>query len=134
MGEAVPHLPSPIVLKVPGEARFLRHIRVVARGIATTCGLTTEEGDDFRLIVGEVSAALIEVGHRSDLTLRFDMDGDVLAVEAETDTPTPVEPDLDRLKVNRPILGLLTRAHRLVRDGGVLRFRVSTVFECGPAT
>jgi hypothetical protein len=128
----VPPLPSPVVLKVPGEVRFLRHIRVVARGVATSCGLGDGDSDDFKLVVDEVAAALVECGDRSDITLRFHMDGDVLALEASTSTLRPREPDLDRMTVSRQVLGLLTRAHRLIREGSELRFRVSTVFVCPP--
>lgn len=128
----MPLLPMPIVLKVPGEERFLRHVRLVARGVATACDLTSEESDDFRLVVGEVAAALIETGDRSEVTLEFHMDGDALAVEASTCTPEPGPQDLDRVAVSKQVLRLLTRAHRLIRDGAVLRFRVSTVFVCTP--
>lgn len=125
----MPLLPTPIELKVPGEVRFLRHVRLVARGVATTCGLTSEESDDFRLVVDEMASALIGSGDRTDdLTLRFDTDGGTLAVEGSTRT------DRNRLSMSRQILGLLTRAHRLVRDGARLRFRVTTVFVCRPAT
>ena len=128
----MPLLPTPIVLKVPGEVRFLRQVRVVARGIATACGLSSDESDDFRLVVDEVAGAMLGSGDGADITLRFHMDGDALAVEASTRSPEPRGPEVDRVSVSRQVLQLLTRAHRLVRDGSVLRFGVSTVFVPAP--
>lgn len=127
-------LPGPVRLRIPGEARFMRHARLIAGGVATACELSQDEVDDFRIVVDEVCAALIETGPRAVIDLTFGMDGPALALEGTMPAPAEVVADIDRLSISRQILDMLTQAYHFARDGDLLRFRVSTVFQVGPAT
>jgi anti-sigma regulatory factor (Ser/Thr protein kinase) len=119
-------LPSPIALELPGDSRFMRLARLLASGVATSCGLPLEEVEDFRVVVDEVCATLVEGGGGSPIRLVFFTRGDQLVVEGNTHESSDGGLDEDRLTLSHQILDVVTSSHQFSRDDGELRFVAAT--------
>jgi len=119
-------LPSPIVLELPGDSRFMRLARLLASGVATACGLPLEEVEDFRVVVDEVCATLIEAGGGFPIRLSFCIRGDLLIVEGTTRDRGLAGPDRDRLALSYQILDVVTETHEYTRSNGNVLFTAST--------
>ena len=65
------HEPGRVELLLPPDSRYMRLARLMASGVASTCGLPLEEVEDFRIAVDELCAALIEVGDGEQVRLVF---------------------------------------------------------------
>ncbi len=110
-----PLLPSPIELALPGDSRFMRLARLMASGVATACGLPLEEVEDFRVVVDEVCATLIEAGGGAPIRLVFRIDKGCLVVAGATQAVDHQGPDEDRLALSHQILDVVTDSHDFSR-------------------
>lgn len=119
-------LPSPVELSLPGDSRFMRLARLMASGVATACGLPLEEVEDFRVVVDEICATLVEAGDGQPIRLVFRVSGDLLFVEGATPAGSRNGPDEDRLALSRQILDVVTDSHEFVRADGHARFTAAT--------
>ncbi|MGH9211575.1 MAG: ATP-binding protein [Acidimicrobiales bacterium] len=119
-------LTTPIELTLPGESRFMRLARLVASGVATTCGLPLEEVEDFRVAVDEVCATLIEAGAGKPIRLSFTVGEGTLVVTGQTHDIDQHGPDEDRLALSRQILDVIAESHRFSRVDGHAEFVVVT--------
>lgn len=117
---------TPIELAVPGDSRYMRLARLVASGVATTCGLPLEEVEDFRVAVDEVCATLIEAGGGQPVRLIFSLDDGRLVVTGSTVDADHKGPDEDRLALSRQILDVIAETHRFSRSDGQATFVVVT--------
>lgn len=117
---------TPIELGLPGDSRYMRLARLVASGVATTCGLPLEEVEDFRVAVDEICATLIEAGAGEPIKLTFATNGGMLQVTGTTKDVDHLGPDEDRLALSRQILDVISEAHRFDRIDGHVEFTVIT--------
>jgi len=109
-----------IELSLPPDSRYMRLARLMASGVATTCGLPLEEVEDFRIVVDELCATLIEVGDGQPLHLAFDLGTDALVVHASTRAAAAHALDEERLSLSRQILEVVTDGYDLTNlDGNV---------------
>lgn len=119
-------LPSPIELELPGDSRFMRLARLLASGVATACGLPLEEVEDFRVVVDEVCATLIEAGGGQPIRLVFTIQNSLLYVDGTTRERAEAGPDEDRLALSHQILDVVTESHEYIRRNGQVVFRAAT--------
>jgi serine/threonine-protein kinase RsbW len=117
---------TPIELALPGDSRYMRLARLVASGVATTCGLPLEEVEDFRVAVDEVCATLIEAGAGEPIRLTFHAHDGVLRVTGTTRDVDQKGPDEDRLALSRQILDVIAESHHFSRVDGHAEFVVVT--------
>lgn len=111
-----------IELSLPPDSRYMRLARLMASGVATTCGLPLEEVEDFRIAVDELCATLIEMGDGQPVRLVFDLAGDTLEVVATTATGRRGAIDEERLALSRQILDVVTDGHDLSQAEGRVSF------------
>jgi hypothetical protein len=104
----------------------MRLARLVASGVATTCGLPLEEVEDFRVAVDEVCATLIEAGAGQPIRLTFGVGEGTLVVTGTTNDVDHLGPDEDRLALSRQILDVIAETHRFSRMDGQATFEVVT--------
>jgi serine/threonine-protein kinase RsbW len=104
----------------------MRLARLMASGVATVCGLPLEEVEDFRVVVDEICATLIEAGEGGPVRLVFRVNGDLLLVEGATPAGSLEGPDEDRLALSRQILDVVTESHEFTRVDGRARFSAAT--------
>jgi hypothetical protein len=104
----------------------MRLARLMASGVATVCGLPLEEVEDFRVVVDEICATLIEAGEGGPVRLVFRVNGDLLLVEGATSAGSLEGPDEDRLALSRQILDVVTESHEFTRVDGHARFSAAT--------
>lgn len=114
--------PGQVELLLPPDSRYMRLARLMASGVATTCGLPLEEVEDFRIAVDELTAALIEVGDGDQVRLVFSFTDDVVTVEGRTPAKEASGIDEDRLNLSRQILDVVTDGHRLATENGHASF------------
>lgn len=117
---------TPIELALPGDSKYMRLARLVASGVATTCGLPLEEVEDFRVAVDEVCATLIEAGGGQPIRLTFSIVAGTLQVAGTTRDVDRTGPDEDRLALSRQILDVIAESHRFTRVDGQAEFVVVT--------
>jgi serine/threonine-protein kinase RsbW len=111
-----------IELSLPSDSRYMRLARLMASGVATTCGLPLEEVEDFRIAVDELCATLIEVGDGDPVRLAFELADDTLVVVGTTAASKGEVLDDDRLSLSRQILDVVTDGHGLEHDGTSVAF------------
>lgn len=111
-------------LTLPPESRYIRLARLMASGIATSCGLTLAEIEDVRIAVDEVCATLIEVGDSDAVRLSFELTGEALIVAGGVVGAPDESIDSDRLNLSRQILDVVTDDHSLQRSGNTVSFTV----------
>ncbi len=116
------HEPGRVELLLPPDSRYMRLARLMASGVASTCGLPLEEVEDFRIAVDELCAALIEVGDGEQVRLVFAFTQDAVTVEGRTTAKDAGGIDQDRLNLSRQILDVVTDGHELTTDAGLARF------------
>lgn len=124
-------LQTPIELGLPGESRYMRLARLVASGVATSCGLPLEEVEDFRVAVDEICATLIEAGAGGPIQLTFVTNGATLEVTGRTTDVDHFGPDEDRLALSRQILDVIAESHDFHRVDGHVEFTVVTRIRAG---
>jgi serine/threonine-protein kinase RsbW len=111
-----------IQLELPPETRFLRLARLMASGVATTCGLPLEEVEDFRIAVDELCATLIEVGDGEPLEVVFELTADELVVRGRTSARKAGDLDDERLRLSLQILDVVADGHDLSQVNGHVEF------------
>jgi serine/threonine-protein kinase RsbW len=111
-----------IELSLPPDSRYMRLARLMASGVATSCGLPLEEVEDFRIAVDELCATLIEMGDGDAVRLAFRTTDDSLVVVGTTAASSHEVIDDDRLNLSRQILDVVTDGHGLERSAGKLAF------------
>jgi hypothetical protein len=111
-----------IELSLPPDSRYMRLARLMASGVATSCGLPLEEVEDFRIAVDELCATLIEMGDGEAVRLAFQLKDDSLVVVGTTAASGQEVIDDDRLNLSRQILDVVTDGHGLERSGDTLAF------------
>ena len=116
------HKPGRIELTLPPDSRYMRLARLMASGVATTCGLPLEEVEDFRIAVDELCATLIEIGDGDPVCLAFDFTVDAVVVEGRTSARAGNGIDEDRLNLSRQILDVVTDGHELAMVEGDAAF------------
>ncbi|HET6952562.1 MAG TPA: ATP-binding protein [Acidimicrobiales bacterium] len=107
-----------IELSLPPDSRYMRLARLMASGVATTCGLPLEEVEDFRIAVDELCSTLIEIGDGQPVRLAFELGGNALVVRATTVSRRDAAIDEERLNLSRQILDVVTDGHELRQGGG----------------
>ena len=112
-----------VELSLPPDSRYMRLARLMASGVATTCGLPLEEVEDFRIAVDELCATLIELGDGEAVRLAFELGPDTLMVVGTTSTSAGEKIDEERLSLSRQILDVVTDGHELTQDGDRVSFR-----------
>jgi serine/threonine-protein kinase RsbW len=122
---------TPIELALPGDSRYMRLARLVASGVATTCGLPLEEVEDFRVAVDEVCATLIEAGGGEPIRLVFATTTGHLQVVGTTRDIDRLGPDEDRLALSRQILDVIAESHEFSRVDGHVQFEVVVALRGG---
>jgi hypothetical protein len=121
------HKPGRIELTLPPDSRYMRLARLMASGVATTCGLPLEEVEDFRIAVDELCATLIEIGDGDPVSLAFDFTVDAVVVEGRTSARAGNGIDEDRLNLSRQILDVVTDGHELALVEGDAAFTARKV-------
>lgn len=111
-----------IELSVPPESRYMLLARLMASGVASTCGLPLEDVEDFRIAVDELCATLIEMGDGHAVHLDFDLAADVVVVSAMTRANPHGSIDEERLALSRQILDVVTDGHELNTTDGQVEF------------
>jgi anti-sigma regulatory factor (Ser/Thr protein kinase) len=116
--------PGRIELSLPPDTRYMRLARLVASGVATTCGLPLAEVEDFRIAVDELCAALMELGDGDQVRLAFDLRPGEVVIEGRTQGGGGGQIDEDRLNLSRQILDVVTDGHELTQGAGRVTFTV----------
>jgi serine/threonine-protein kinase RsbW len=111
-----------IELSLPPDTRYMRLARLMASGVATTCGLPLEEVEDFRIAVDELCATLIEMGDGDPVRLAFELTGDALQVVGTTGASRGEVIDEDRLSLSHQILDVVSDGHHLENVDGLVAF------------
>jgi hypothetical protein len=114
--------PERVELLLPPDSRYMRLARLMASGVASTCGLPLDEVEDFRIAVDELCAALIEVGDGEPVRLVFAFDDESVMVEGRTPAKPEGGIDEDRLNLSRQILDVVTDGHELTTENGRASF------------
>lgn len=109
-----------IELSIPPDSRYMRLARLMASGVASTCGLPLEEVEDFRITVDELCSTLIEMGDGQPIRLVFDLRPGELVVQGTTAGGAEDAVDGERLALSSQILDVVADGHDLTtRDGRV---------------
>src|SRR5215207_5846529 len=104
-----------IGLSLPSESRYIRLARLMASGLATSCGLPLEEVEDFRIAIHELCSVLIELSDGDAVRLAFELADDALVVVGTTTAAPGGVLDHERLRLSRQILGVVTDDHSMRR-------------------
>ncbi|HEX5366186.1 MAG TPA: hypothetical protein VFW63_05935 [Acidimicrobiales bacterium] len=109
-----------IELSIPPDSRYMRLARLMASGVASTCGLPLEEVEDFRITVDELCSTLIEMGDGQPIRLVFNLRPGELVVQGTTAGGAEDAVDGERLALSSQILDVVADGHDLTtRDGRV---------------
>ena len=111
-----------IGLSLPSESRYIRLARLMASGLATSCGLPLEEVEDFRIAIDELCSVLIELSDGDAVRLAFELADDALVVVGTTTAAPGGVLDDERLRLSRQILGVVTDDHGMRRCGDTVCF------------
>jgi anti-sigma regulatory factor (Ser/Thr protein kinase) len=109
----------------------MRLARLLASGVATSCGLPLEEVEDFRVVVDEVCATLVEAGGGNPIRVEFTIRGNQLLVDGSTRESPGNGLDEDRLSLSQQILDVVTMAHSFSRQDGHVHFSAATLLRGG---
>ena len=107
-----------VELSLPPDSRYMRLARLMASGVASTCGLPVEDVEDFRIAVDELCSTLIEMGNSDAIHLVFDVRTDVLVVDGTTGAGRALLPDDERLALSRQILDVVVDEHHVANVDG----------------
>jgi serine/threonine-protein kinase RsbW len=111
-----------VELSLPPDSRYMRLARLMASGVASTCGLPLEDVEDFRIAVDELCSTLIEMGDGQPIRLGFEIRADVLVVEGRTLAGRAPAPDDERFALSSQILDVVADGHELSHVDGNVEF------------
>jgi serine/threonine-protein kinase RsbW len=111
-----------VELSLPPDSRYMRLARLMASGVASTCGLPLEEVEDFRIAVDELCSTLIEMGDGEPIRLAFEIQADVLVVEGRTLAGRGPVHDDERFALSSQILDVVADGHELLHLDGQVEF------------
>jgi hypothetical protein len=114
--------PDCVRLAIPLDTRYVRIVRLVARGVGATMGFDVEDVDDLRIAVEEMCAALFDVSEGPELELSFEMHPDRVDVEGRTVTMATAMLDSERFALSEQILSVACDGYSLKVDRGIARF------------
>ena len=120
-----------IELSLPPDSRYMRLARLMASGVASTCGLPLEEVEDFRITVDELCSTLIEMGDGQPIRLAFDLHADELVVLGRTVAGDEGAIDDERLALSSQILEVVADGHDLSALDGQVEFSARKVVRGG---
>ena len=120
-----------IELSLPPDSRYMRLARLMASGVASTCGLPLEEVEDFRITVDELCSTLIEMGDGQPIRLAFDLHRDELVVQGTTAAGAEGAIDDERLALSSQILDVVADGHDLSSFDGHVEFSARKVVRGG---
>jgi hypothetical protein len=112
---------------MPAEGRFLRLARLCASGVAVSCGMPLDEIEDFRLVIDEIGALLVESsGPDGSAVIRLTFAVSRGALVVEGTAAATHAPDPRRVALSDQILAVLTDGYERAVDGDVLRVVATT--------
>ena len=114
--------PHCVRLAIPLDTRYVRIVRLVARGVGTTIGFDVEDLDDLRIAVEELCAALFEVSEGPAVELSFEIGGDRVDVHGRTGTMPQATVDRERFALSEQILSVACDGYSLKVDSGIACF------------
>lgn len=114
---------QPVELILPANSRHLRLARLVVSGVAAT-RTPARRVEDVRIVLGEVCAALLEVGQGGPLRFTFHVDDETLVVQGTTASDRAELIDDERFAFSRRLLDVLSDSHRFDHAGGRAVFTV----------
>jgi hypothetical protein len=120
-GEGMDPQVGHIELSLPPDSRYMRLARLMASGVASTCGLPLEEVEDFRITVDELCSTLIEMGDGHPILLSFELE------------PAGADDAIDdeRLALSSQILDVVADGHDLVALNGQVEFSARKIVRGG---
>lgn len=105
-------LAEDIILVIPGAAEFVGVARLVGSSLASRCGFTVEEIEDFRLAIDELCFSVTGLGDpEAKLELRYSFLEGGLAVEAAIEAADGTEPTVYANDLSERVLTALVDAH-----------------------
>ncbi|MCU1504654.1 MAG: hypothetical protein JWM12_4008 [Ilumatobacteraceae bacterium] len=116
-GEAL--LGGPVVLQVPAEPTMARVVRLAASSLAAMTSMDLDDIEDVKIVVSEVMAALIEHGDGPDITIRFEVGADRLAVAGFTAAQS-FEVDSAELALSATVMAAIAAEHAIQHADGQL--------------
>jgi len=114
--------PDCVRLAIPLDTRYVRIVRLVARGVGSAMGFNVEDVDDLRIAVEELCAALFEVSNGPALELCFEIHDDRVDVEGRTVAMPKATLDAERFALSKQILSVACDGYSLKVDGGIAHF------------
>jgi|SRR4051794_15680915 len=114
--------PECLRLSIPLDTRYVRIVRLVARGVATGMGFDVEGVDDLRIAVEEMCAALFDVSAGPELELSFKIQGDRIDVEGRTASSSSATLDRERFALSEQILNVACDGYSVKVNGEINRF------------
>jgi hypothetical protein len=118
----MPDEPHCVRLAIPLDTRYVRIVRLVARGVGTTMGFDVEQIDDLRIAVEELCAALFEVSEGPAVELSFELQKDRVQVHGRTVAMPAATLDAQRFALSEQILTVACDGYSLKVDSGIARF------------
>jgi hypothetical protein len=116
--------PDCVRLAIPLDTRYVRIVRLVARGVGSAMGFNVEDVDDLRIAVEELCAALFDVSDGPALDLCFEIHDDRVDVEGRTVTMPTATLDAERFALSKQILSVACDGYSLKVDSGVAHFNL----------
>jgi hypothetical protein len=114
--------PHCVRLAIPLDTRYVRLVRLVARGVGSTMGFDVEKIDDLRIAVEELCAALFDLSEGPALELSFELHEDRIDVHGRTVAMPTATVDSERFALSEQILTVACDGYSLKVDSGIARF------------
>jgi hypothetical protein len=117
--------PDCVRLAIPLDTRYVRIVRLVARGVGSSMGFDVEGVDDLRIAVEELCAALFDLSEGPALELCFEMHEGRVEVQGRTVAVPTANVDPERFALSEQILGVACDGYSLKVDSGIACFSLS---------
>ena len=114
--------PGAVRLEIPVDTRYVRIVRLVARGVGSTAGFDIEAVDDLRISVEELCAAMFEVSDGHPVELAFRLSDGGVEVEGRTHSAPAARVDAERFALSEQILKVACDGFSLDVDDGIAHF------------
>jgi len=109
-------------LSIPLDTRYVRIVRLVARGVGTAMGFDVEGVDDLRIAVEEMCAALFDVSAGPEVELSFQVHDNRVDVEGRTVSNPSSTLDSGRFALSEQILNVACDGYSVKVNGESARF------------